>query len=65
MKNKPDYSKKPQPTKVISYFCAQCGELMLKVYPYSSFIVPIGKHICKKCIYKNKLKKENGKRTNK
>lgn len=47
--------EKPQPKPVQKFFCPQCGELMAKIYPYSSLVIPAGAklHPCPKCIYEN------------
>lgn len=46
-----------KPTKVVKIFCPNCGELMVKIYPWSSYRVdlgkdgkPVDKHNCRKCI---------------
>ena len=43
-----------QPTKVLKINCPKCGELQLKIYPWSSFNIQEGSIIpvCKKCIAK-------------
>ena len=45
---------KIQPMKIVKVYCPNCGELMLKVYPWSSIGVTPGKQIpnCSKCINK-------------
>jgi formylmethanofuran dehydrogenase subunit E len=49
--------KEFQPTKVQSYFCSKCRELMLKNYPNSTFKIEIkGGLLCKKCLSKNETK---------
>jgi len=48
-----------KPTKVIKVFCPKCGELQVKIYPWSSFRLKKGAIIpnCRKCIAEH-IKKE-------
>lgn len=57
--------KQLQPEKVLRICCPRCGELELKIYPWSTFALPPNTQIpiCKKCI--NALAKENYKKNNK
>lgn len=45
-----------QPTKVKRIFC-KCGELQIKIYPWSNLQIPEGSQIpfCKKCMNKQKI----------
>lgn len=47
--------KKLQPEKVKKVFCPKCGELQIKIYPWSSIGLNAGQLIppCKKCINKS------------
>lgn len=49
-----------KPTKVKKIVCLKCGELMLKIYPWSSVRPEPGKMLpnCRKCIskYRSSLK---------
>jgi hypothetical protein len=40
---------KHQPIKVKRISCPKCGELQLKIYPWSAYEVPGTITICKKC----------------
>ena len=49
---------KVQPNKVKRIVCPRCGELQVKIYPYSSFVLADGNPIppCRKCINNSSLK---------
>jgi len=51
--------KELQPKKVQKINCPKCGELQIKIYPYSSFLVQDGAKIpvCRKCIAELEKKK--------
>lgn len=46
--------KKIQPKKVLRINCPKCGELQIKIYPWSTFRIQEGSIIpdCGKCINK-------------
>lgn len=43
--------KKIQPNKVKTILCPKCKELMVKIYPWSSILIPPGMDapLCRKC----------------
>jgi len=47
--------KELQPTKVQKIYCPVCGELEVKIYPWSSYRLKEGDiiHNCRKCIAKD------------
>lgn len=49
-----------KPSKVLKINCPNCGELQMKVFPWSSIMIPEGMAIpiCKKCINKNIVKEK-------
>lgn len=51
---------KPQPQPVKKFSCANCGEIMAKIYPYSSLTINIGEKEelrCMKCLWEQAVKK--------